>query len=110
MPQNVSEFVIQNATFVPILAKACKNCSEGTITVGLGSKSHLECGCKEGQIETARDSLGIPECQTCQTGLSCPKFSTINSLMSGTSELGDDFVPQLEPGYMTLEAEPLSVT
>eukprot|EP00435_Cladocopium_sp_Y103_P016292 s396_g4.t1 len=91
-------------------ATACKNCSAETTTVGLGSKSPMECGCKEGCIETERDSLTqVPHCVVCQPGLVCPKFSTKEGLKSGISELGEEFLPQLHEGFMALQESPLSV-
>ena len=88
----------------------CKECSEGTKTVGRGALSQLECGCREGYIETARDaSTAVPVCDVCQNGMTCPIFSTEGSLRTGNSDLGEDFLPQLQEGFMSLPEAPLSV-
>ncbi|CAK9060016.1 unnamed protein product [Durusdinium trenchii] len=86
----------------------CIACDNGTTTLGLGSLSIEDCGCLDGFIETHRED-GLPNCLSCQEGLSCPLLSTIDSYETGVSSLGEMHVPSLLPGYTSVRDAALEV-
>ena len=88
---------------------ACKSCKNRTTTVGLASISAQECGCQPGYIDTSEDTSEDSNCRACQTGLHCPGLSTVQALSSGESILGQDFVPRILPGYMSLSTAGLDI-
>ncbi|CAE7581088.1 unnamed protein product [Symbiodinium sp. CCMP2592] len=87
----------------------CNNCTNDTTTVGLGSISEADCGCPAGRINIATDADTTAVCVLCQAGMQCPGLSSRESLVRGTSQLGEDFVPKVLPGYMSLTEEALDV-
>eukprot|EP00439_Symbiodinium_sp_Y106_P056578 s251_g7.t4 len=87
----------------------CSNCTNDTTTVGLGSISEADCGCPAGRINIATDADATAVCVLCQAGMQCPGLSSRESLVRGTSELGEDFVPKVLPGFMSLTEEVLDV-
>ena len=88
-------------------SSGCKNCTNGLTTVGLGSISESDCGCPLGQINVATEGTAV--CAVCQQGMQCPALSSGASLVRGTSDLGEEFVPKILPGFMSLEGEALDV-
>ena len=88
-------------------ATACKSCMNDTTTVGLGSLSVEECGCNAGFINIA--SAPPAQCEACQAGLDCPRLSSVHSFFSGESDLGEEFIPKIKEGYMSLAAAGLDV-
>lgn len=88
-------------------ATACKSCMNDTTTVGLGSLSVEECGCNVGFINIA--SAPPAQCEACQAGLDCPRLSSVHSFFSGESDLGEEFIPKIKEGYMSLAAAGLDV-
>ncbi|CAE7597097.1 SVEP1 [Symbiodinium natans] len=85
----------------------CKKCSTGTTTVGLGSMLEVECGCTQGHIETGRRE-GAATCEACPDGVHCPVLSSLTGLQVGESDLGEDFVPAILPGFMSSAEEPMA--
>ena len=77
---------------------ACLQCPAGTTTLGLGSVALGDCRCDENTINTAEGSLLIA-CVACGEGLNCPYASDLQSLKTGTSDLGSKFVPSIKEGY-----------
>ncbi|CAE7433215.1 unnamed protein product [Symbiodinium natans] len=88
-------------------ATACKACVNNTTTVGLGSLSAEECGCNADFINIA--SAGPAQCKACPAGLDCPRSSSVQSFFSGESDLGEEFIPKIKEGYMSLAAAGLEV-
>ncbi|CAK9044742.1 unnamed protein product [Durusdinium trenchii] len=76
---------------------SCLQCPTTTSTVGLGSVSFDDCRCEENSINTA--SRGSPSCVACGEGLNCPFASDLESLKTGVSDLGPQFVPAIKEGY-----------
>ena len=88
--------------------EACKACPESSTTVGLGSLSISECGCKPNTINVL-ESVTSFQCVSCSRGLSCPLSSSISTLRDGQASLGEAFTPQLVAGFFSTVEQPLSV-
>ena len=88
--------------------KACKACPESSTTVGLGSLSISECGCKPNTINVLKSVTSF-QCAACGRGLSCPLSSSITTLREGQASLGEDFTPKLVTGFFSTAEEPLSI-
>ena len=74
--------------------QACKACPESSSTVGLGSLSISECGCKPNTINVLESTTSF-QCVPCSRGLHCPLSSSITSLTEGqSSELGGSLHPK----------------
>lgn len=91
---------------------ACKDCPSGTTSIGLASQSISECGCNEGTINVGRQPPLLKDdirCVTCNEGIRCPFASSIDALRSGTSPLGDRFLPTIQRGYYSTVDQPLII-
>ena len=82
----------------------CDVCPPGSITLGLGSVSPSDCGCKAGFIDK-----GNLTCVECGEGLECPALATVASLQTGTAELGEDFVPYIRENFFSTVEQPLDL-
>eukprot|EP00435_Cladocopium_sp_Y103_P017031 s1416_g4.t1 len=94
---------------------ACKDCPDGTTSIGLASQSISECGCNEGTINVGQLGRQPPllkddiRCVRCIEGIRCPFASSIGALQSGTSPLGDRFLPTIQRGYYSTVDQPLII-
>ncbi|CAE7627877.1 unnamed protein product [Symbiodinium sp. CCMP2456] len=88
-------------------SSTCRQCPGGT-TLGFGSVSLADCGCKAGfiNVESGIDNLS---CVECGEGLVCPALASRESLLSGTSALGEQFVPKLLENFYSQADDPLAV-
>ena len=84
----------------------CKPCKPGTTTLGFGSKSAGDCGCDAGTINIANADV---ECVTCIEGLRCPFGSSIATLQSGQSEIGEAYTPTIQKGFYATMDQPIAV-
>ena len=89
-----------------IRQEACKACPAGSTTVGLGSLSLSECGCKPNTINVLETTTSF-QCVECSKGLHCPLSSSITTLRSGEASLGEDYTPRVMKGYYSTMEEPL---
>ncbi|CAK9015367.1 Uncharacterized protein SCF082_LOCUS12725 [Durusdinium trenchii] len=85
----------------------CKSCPASTTTLGLGSVSQRDCGCKKDTINI--DVSGSYNCVPCSEGLTCPLASTLADLQSGESYLGQQYTPKVQEGYFTTVLAPTEV-
>ncbi|CAE7233751.1 unnamed protein product [Symbiodinium natans] len=86
---------------------SCVVCPDGSTTLGLGSISSADCGCEAGFIDQAGD--GNSSCVSCGLGLSCPALGSIVGLSSGSSPLGEQFVPEVQKEFYSSPEEPLKL-
>ena len=86
----------------------CMMCPAATTTLGIGSLAQSDCGCQAGTINVAPAGESL-QCQVCSEGLKCPLGSTMDGLVNGEANLGDDFVSDIEQGYAASTANPLSL-
>jgi len=89
-------------------SSSCKRCPTGATTGLLGSASALDCGCEAGSINV-NDNDGTLNCIPCGEGLRCPFSSSLQTLLSGQSPLGESFVPLVRSGYFATEEKPLEI-
>ena len=87
----------------------CKACPAHATTALLGSVSVSDCGCQEGFINIADVAQGEMLCVPCGEGLKCPFASSIQTLQSGQSSLGEQFVTRIRKGYFATPADPLQI-
>ena len=76
----------------------CKPCPVGTTTLGFGSKSSSDCVCHEHYINVETEHTAVAKCMACTEGLHCPLGSSLESLKSGYSDIGEAYTPSLEKG------------
>ncbi|CAE7346983.1 unnamed protein product [Symbiodinium natans] len=88
-------------------SSTCKVCPGGT-TLGLGSLSLEDCGCPRGFIDASASTTNL-SCVECGEGLDCPALATLRGLVSGSSDLGPEFVASILPGFYSNMAEPLDL-
>lgn len=86
--------------------RACKSCPVGAVTLGARSVKLADCGCPEDYINL--DSAGM-NCVKCGEGMTCPLLSNMASLYNGTSEFGDEFVPQIVEGFFSTKDKPREI-
>lgn len=91
----------------------CKKCPAGTSTYGFGSKLASECVCTAGSIDLAQKVTSgedlAAQCVPCGIGLHCPKGSSLQTLKSGSSPNGEEFIPSLLSGYFSDMQNPMEV-
>ena len=88
--------------------QACKSCPESSTTVGLGSRSISECGCKPDTINVLESTTSF-QCLRCSRGLHCPLSSSITSLRKGEAVLGEAYTPKVLRGFYSTREAPLNV-
>ena len=91
-----------------IRQEACKACPAGSTTVGLGSLSVSECGCKPNTINVLETTTSF-QCVACGKGLHCPLSSSITTMRNGEAPLGEDYTPKVMMGYYSTVEEPLRI-
>ena len=84
----------------------CHSCDGGT-TLGFGSISRADCGCPAGYINVESNASNL-SCVECGEGFDCPALSTLTSLISGSSTLGDQFVPSVRENFYSVPEDPLA--
>ncbi|CAK9078696.1 unnamed protein product [Durusdinium trenchii] len=87
----------------------CKPCPVGTTTLGFGSKSSSDCVCHEHYINVETEHTAVAKCMACTEGLHCPLGSSLESLKSGYSDIGEAYTPSLEKGFFATREEPMAV-